>query len=259
MRSNSDLRDKLITYLQDAHAMEHQITQVLEGQVKDTEKYPQIQSRIQQHLDETRLHEQRMADCLSAYNESPSSIKSVGTNLMGSLIGAAAGGRTDALSKAARDDYMTEHMEIAAYELLITTAQLMGDTNTIQAAQANLRDEIRMAQWLEQNLPATVIYSFQEDGIALDESQIASVQSVVMQSLQQARSGASGTTSGISGGVSDGMATGAGTAQTAPAGGLAWNPDRNVQSESSLDASGSEANKGMYPPDRGSEGPNPSI
>jgi len=261
MRSNSDLRDKLITYLQDAHAMEHQITQVLEGQVKDTQKYPQIQARIQQHLDETRTHEQRMADCLSAYNESPSSIKSVGTNLMGSLIGAAAGGRTDALSKAARDDYMTEHMEIAAYELLITTAQLMGDTNTIQAAEANLRDEIRMAQWLEQNLPSTVIYSFQEDGIALDQSQIPSVQSVVMQSLQQARSGASGMSSGMSsgamGGVSDGMASGA--TQTPPASGLAWNPDRNLQSEASLDASGSEANSNLYPPNSGSEGPNPSI
>ena len=252
MKSNSDLRDKLVTYLQDAHAMEHQIVQILEGQVKDTQKYPQIQSAIQRHLDETRQHEQRMADCLSAYSESPSSMKSVGSNLMGSMIGAAAGGRTDPLSKAARDDYMTEHMEIAAYELLITTAQLMGDTNTIQAAQANLRDEIRMAQWLEQNMPATVIYSFQEDGIAVDQSQLSSVQSVVMQSLQQARSGVGGMTSG----ATSGATAGSGVTQNAPASGLAWNPDRNLQSESSLDSSGSEATSDMYRSDRADQGAN---
>ncbi len=189
MKQNNDLRDKLVTYLQDAYAMEHEIAQVLEGQVKDTKKYPQIQSRIQQHLEETRMHEQRMADRLKAYGEKPSGVKSFGSNIIGSLIGAAAGGRTDALSKIGRDDYMTEHMEIAAYELLIVTAELAGDTETITAAQANLRDEARMASWLEKHLPDTVVYSFREDGINVDDSQIPALSRIALQSLQQSRSG----------------------------------------------------------------------
>lgn len=259
MRQNDNLRDKLITYLQDAHAMEHQITQVLEGQVKDTQKYPQIQARIQQHLDETRMHEQRMAERLSAYNEKPSSMKSAGTNLMGSLIGAAAGGRTDALSKAARDDYMTEHMEIAAYALLITTAQALGDTDTIRAAQANLADEVRMAAWLEQHLPDTVVYSFREDGIALEESQIPALENIVMQSLQQARSGLTGW-SGASGMSGMAATSGAGAPVTPPPSGLGWNPDRRLQSESSLNASGSEATSSMnYPSEREDANQNPLI
>jgi hypothetical protein len=200
------------------------------------------------------MHEQRMADRLSAYNEKPSTAKSVGTNLMGSLIGAAAGGRTDALSKAARDDYMTEHMEIAAYELLIATAQAFGDSETIQAAQANLRDEMRMAQWLEQHLPDTVVYSFQEDGIALDKAQIPGIQSVVLQSLQQARAGLSGA-SGMGG-----MASSADALPMPPATGLGRNPDRRRQSESSLNSSGSEATRDVtYPPEQGGNGPNPAI
>lgn len=243
MRHNDNLRDKLITYLQDAHAMEHQIIQVLEGQVKDTEQYPQIQARIQQHLDETRMHEQRMAERLGAYSEKPSSVKSVGTNLIGSLIGAATGGRTDALSKAARDDYMTEHMEIAAYELLIATAQALGDMDTIRAAQANLADEVRMADWLEQHLPDTVVYSFREDGIALDDAQIPALRSVVAQSLRQARAGL-----GAWGGAAAVTDVGAMTMPSAT--GLGRNPDRMWQSESSLNASGSETD---------SEGPSPAI
>jgi ferritin-like metal-binding protein YciE len=189
MKQNNDLRDKLVTYLQDAYAMEHEIVQVLEGQVKDTEKYPQVQAGIQRHLEETRTHEQRMADRLKAYNEKPSGVKSIGSNIIGSLIGAAAGGRTDKMSKIARDDYMTEHMEIAAYELLITTAELFGDNETIFAAQANLRDELRMANWLEQHLPDTVVYSFREDGISVDDSQIPALRRVALESLQQAKSG----------------------------------------------------------------------
>lgn len=261
MHHNDNLRDKLITYLQDAHAMEHQITQVLEDQVKDTQQYPQIQAHIQRHLDETRMHEQRMAERLSAFNEKPSSMKSVGTSMMGNLIGAAAGGRTDALSKAARDDYMTEHMEIAAYELLITTAQAFGDTETVRAAQANLTDEVRMAQWLEQNLPMTAILSFQEDGITIDQSQISSVQRVALQSLDQARSAASSMTSGM---TDSAVMTGAGASSDTtmpPATGLAWNPDREMQSESSLNNSGAEATSDTsYAQQRwDEESPNPSI
>jgi ferritin-like metal-binding protein YciE len=189
MRQNDDLRDKLVTYLEDAYAMEHEIVEVLEKQVKETDKYPDIQARIQQHLEETRLHEQRMADRLKAYNEKPSGTKSITASLIGNLIGAAGAGRTDKLSKTARDDYMTEHMEIAAYELLIATAHLYGDNETIYAAQANLRDEVRIANWLEQHLPDTVVYSFQEDGIPVDVSQIPNVRRAAIESLRQAQSG----------------------------------------------------------------------
>lgn len=189
MQQRDDLRNKLIVYLQDACAMEHQLVQVLEGQVKDTADYPQIQARVQQHLEETRLHEQRMEQRLAAYNEKPSGAKSVGASLTGNLLGALAAGRSDSLAKTARDDYMAEHMEIAAYELLIATADLCGDQETVVAAQANLRDELRMANWLEQHLPDTVVYSFQKEQIPLNESEIPTLRQSVLNSLQQARAG----------------------------------------------------------------------
>lgn len=252
MAQNDNLRDKLITYLQDAYAMEHQIVQMLEGQVKDTQKYPQIQARIQQHLDETHTHEQRMADRLGAYNEKPSTTKSIGSNLMGSLVGAAAGGRTDALAKAARDDYMTEHLEIAAYAALIATAQAFGDGATIQAAQANLRDEVRMAHWLEQHMAEAVVYSFQEDGIAIDKTQIPTIQGVVAQSLQEARAGLLGA------GSADSLASGA--MPMPPATGMGRQPDRLTQSESTLGRSGAETDSSLnYPSERTGEGPNPTV
>jgi hypothetical protein len=49
-------RHLLIAWLNDAHGMENALVQVLEHQVKDAKDYPQIQARIQQHLEQTRRH-----------------------------------------------------------------------------------------------------------------------------------------------------------------------------------------------------------
>lgn len=235
MAQSDDLRAKLIDWLQDAHAMEHQIAQTLEGQVKDTERYPQIQARIQQHLDETHMHEQRMADRLNAFETKPSGMQSVGAKLMGSLMGAAGGARSDPLVKMARDDYMVEHMEIAAYGALIAAAQAYGDTDTVQAAQANLRDEWRMSDWLEHHLADAVLYAFQEDGITLDAAMTPTIKSTVTQSLMQTRSGATATRTadGIPGTLSSSI-------PMPPATGLGRSPDRLTQSERTLNASGDE-------------------
>ena len=146
---------------------------------------------------------------------------------------------------------MTEHMEIAAYGALIATARAFGDDATIQAAQANLRDEVRMAHWLEQHIAEAVVYSFQEDGIAIDKNQIPTIQGVVAQSLQQARSGLSGMSS------TDSLASGA--MPMPPATGMGRQPDRLRQSESSLDRSGAETDSSLNYPDRTGEGPNPMV
>lgn len=190
---DKDLRKKLVTYLQDAYALENQIVQVLEGHVKDADKHPDVQQMIQRHLEETKQHRQRMEECLQAYNESPSAIKSAGTSIMGGLLGAVSGGRTDTLAKNARDEYVTEHMEIAAYEMLITTAAAAGDQNTAQAAQMNLRDEVRMAKLLEQNMPRVVLLGYEDDGIQAPMGSWSQAEQAGVNSVQQAEQQAKST------------------------------------------------------------------
>ncbi len=181
-----DLQKKLVTYIQDAYALENQIVQVLEGHVKDADKHPDVQQMIQMHLDETKQHRQRMEECLNAYGEKPSAIKSMGANMMGGLLGAVSGGRTDTLAKNARDEYVTEHMEIAAYEMLITTAAAAGDQNTIQACQMNLADEVRMAKLLEKNMPRVVLLGYQDDGIQAPSGSWSQAEQAGVSSVQQA-------------------------------------------------------------------------
>lgn len=188
MHHDEKLRDKLITYIEDAYGMENQIVETLEKQVKETQKFPDIQARIQQHLDATREHRTRMEERLAFYNKKPSAVKGAITNMMGNMIGAIGSTREDTLAKNARDDYVTEHLEIAAYELLIATAQAFGDQDTIRACEANLRDEVMMANWLEQGMARTALLSLQQDGINIPDAALLSAEAVVSNALQSAHS-----------------------------------------------------------------------
>lgn len=168
MAQNLDeLRNKLIGYIEDAYALEDQIEQVLTNQVALTANHPEIQQKIRQHLAETQLQKKRMAQRLESYGRTPNVVKNVVGNIQGTVVGMAAGLRGDALSRAMRDDYVTEHLEIAAYTLLITTAELVGDMETVKAAKETLKEEIAMQSWLAEHLAGSLLLDFQDQKVEI--------------------------------------------------------------------------------------------
>ncbi len=170
MHHDQKLQDKLVSYIQDAYAMENQIVQTLEQHAKQAADHPDIQAKINEHLEQTKQHRARMEQCLQTYGQTPSTMKGALTNMMGNAVGMVSGVRPDVLAMNARDEYVTEHMEIAAYAMLMATAKAFGDDTTLRAAEQNMRDEVAMQQWLAQRAGEVALMSLQQDGIAIPES-----------------------------------------------------------------------------------------
>lgn len=179
-KTREDFKNKLVGYIEDAWAMENQIVQVLERQVDELADFPEFQTRVRQHIEETKLHRKRMAERLSAYGKHPdesitSNIKGVVGGLVGMAAGALEGLRADTLAREVRDDFVTENLEVAAYTMLIASARAYGDTETVQAAEANLREDIQMQRWLADRLADAALLSLDKQGIPVpaDERQPA--------------------------------------------------------------------------------------
>jgi ferritin-like metal-binding protein YciE len=155
------LKDLYVRWLNDAYSMEQSIIQVLENHVEDAKDQPQLQAKLQEHLEQTRRHAEVDKGCLERLGESPSTVKSGMANVMGTVQGMVQAMSTgmmaqDELVKNGIADYATEHFEIASYKALIVAAQDLGDQESVRTYQEILRDEEAMANWFNEHLPNIV-------------------------------------------------------------------------------------------------------
>ncbi len=151
--------DFVIKWLNDAYAMENGLVQVLEKHAKDAEGHPQVHNRIQEHIEETRRHADRVRESIERLGGDTSTLKTTLANVAGTLQGMSTGAAEDELVKNAIADYAAEQFEVASYRALIAAAEELGDQETVRACQENLREDEEMARWLEQQLP-TVAQEF---------------------------------------------------------------------------------------------------
>src|SRR5688500_10908452 len=80
--------DRLNQWLRDAHAMEKQADQMLTAQAGRIENYPELKSRIEQHIKQTRGQARRIEACLKSRGDDPSTLKDIGGQLLAMAQGA---------------------------------------------------------------------------------------------------------------------------------------------------------------------------
>ena len=145
--------ERLLQWLRDAHSMEQQAEQMLTGMAGRIENYPQLKAQIERHIEETRRHASLVQECIERRGSSTSTVKDVAAMATG--LGQALSGLfvSDEIVKGALASFSFENMEIASYEILITTAEQAGDLETKRVCETILQQEKAMASWLEQHLP----------------------------------------------------------------------------------------------------------
>src|SRR5205823_10133907 len=135
-----DLEEQLRKYLADAHAIEEQAIQMLE-RAPDIVGDSGLGHLFLEHLDETRDHEELIAERLSALGGDPSSLKDAAMRLGALNWGAFFQGHPDTPGKLTGFAYAFEHLEIGGYEQLKRVAQRAGDEETVRTADTILAQE----------------------------------------------------------------------------------------------------------------------
>jgi ferritin-like metal-binding protein YciE len=151
-----EARKELITGLRNAHGLEQQAIEMLEGNAERLENYPDLKAKCAEHLEESRQHQALVGQCLEDLGESPSTLKDAAMGVVQSVQMMAHGATSDEVLKNSFAGYAFEHFEIAAYTALGVMARAAGEERIAQTAEQILRQEQAMASWLEEHLPGTV-------------------------------------------------------------------------------------------------------
>jgi ferritin-like metal-binding protein YciE len=160
MAQMQEPQQTIISWLNDAYAMEHSLINTLEGHAKDAKEYPQVRAAIERHVEATKRHQDMVQQCVERLGGDTSALKAGMAKMMGAVQGAGSNllgsKEQDTVVKNALAEDASEHFEIASYMALMAAAQAAEDIQTAQMCQTILQDELAMAQWLEQSLPMLV-------------------------------------------------------------------------------------------------------
>lgn len=149
----ADIKKTVADWLRDAYAMENQGIEMLERQTERLKNYPEMLAKAKEHTEVTRRQAERVRQCLERMGESPSTIKTAVSSLIGNAQSLSGIFTDDEVVKAGVFNYGFEQWEIANYTALITAAEQIGDQEMKRLLQENLREEQEMADWLLNHLP----------------------------------------------------------------------------------------------------------
>lgn len=150
-----EMPEQLRKHLAEAHAIERQSIELLERSVKIT-RSRELASLYGAHLDQTRRQAERLETRLHQLGGDRSMFKDAALALGGlnwSLFFAA---QSDTPIKLAAFAYAVEHLEIAAYELLLRTARRAHDDQTQLLCREIIGEERAMSGQIESSFDAAV-------------------------------------------------------------------------------------------------------
>jgi ferritin-like metal-binding protein YciE len=163
MSQSEKSKQKIVQYLNEAHATEHALVRVLQSQIAMTPR-GSYRSGLESHLQETRDHADRVGRRLEALGQGSNPLMAVvgagetgggpvlarGQAPVGHLRGS---GGEEKVLKNAKDACATEALEIATYTALERLAKSVGDDQTARLAASIRADEEKMLARVLREIP----------------------------------------------------------------------------------------------------------
>lgn len=159
------IHEQVVDYLTDVHSIEVQaLAQMRKApEIAGDERLAAI---FREHEQETKAHERRIRERLEELDSKPSVLKDMLGKVTGEAFVLFARSQPDTPGKLVVHAFSYEHMEFAAYELLIRVAERAGDAPTVEVARLIRADEQRMGERLAANFDVAVEASLHEKGPA---------------------------------------------------------------------------------------------
>ena len=154
---------KIVQYLNEAHASEHALVRVLQSQIAMTPR-GSYRSALETHLGETRKHADRVQRRLSELDQGRNPLQAiggVGETVVGQALALAktpldllrGSGGEEKVLKNAKDASATEALEIATYTAIERLATAVGDEQTATLAASIRADEEKMLARILREIP----------------------------------------------------------------------------------------------------------
>ena len=143
MRSNKE--EEIATWLRDSHAKKLKALVSLKKQLKQASGYPDFQSSIQEHLEETKNHAELLKSCLSRYSDPAVTRLSKTSKKPSKQLKSY---KSDmAFVRDVYGSYATEKNSVLSYEVIRQAAEELGDDVTVQVCDKVLQDEKKIEDW----------------------------------------------------------------------------------------------------------------
>jgi ferritin-like metal-binding protein YciE len=163
---------KLIQYLNEAYGLERELESALQAHIKMTTR-DAYKKRLQAHLKETKGHARDVKARIRKLGGKATEMEVPGPELVAEVATGAQAvaskavaiaqaplhalrgtGEAEKQLKNAKTEYTSEAKEIATYTGIQALAEALGDAETAKLAKTILRDEERMASYLQKLIPS---------------------------------------------------------------------------------------------------------
>jgi ferritin-like metal-binding protein YciE len=156
-------------------ALENHIEEPLKHQIDQFKDNQQVLSALKGFHSMVQRHEDELKQHLKSIGGSESSpVKDAVSGIFGVAAGLIDRIRTEGVSKSLRDDYTAFNLAVISYDMLYTTASLLGFQDTANLASRLMQDYTRAIKQVEYLVPTVVAWELEKDdhGHKFDEQAI---------------------------------------------------------------------------------------